>query len=107
MSRGLRHRFRDGLLGDGVEDDATDRFVLDRLFLVQNFQNVPGNRLALAIGVGRENQRVGRFHRRRDIVQPLVGCGVDAQDMAKSSSGRTEPSLAGRSRTWPNEARTL
>ena len=30
-----------------------------------------------------------------------------AHDMAKSSSGRTEPSLAGRSRTWPNEARTL
>jgi hypothetical protein len=29
------------------------------------------------------------------------------QDMAKSSSGRTEPSLGGRSRTCPNEARTL
>src|SRR5690606_41567557 len=28
-------------------------------------------------------------------------------DMAKSASGCTEPSLAGRSRTWPNEASTL
>src|SRR6516165_9056528 len=27
--------------------------------------------------------------------------------MAKSSSGRTEPSFAGRSRTWPKEASTL
>ena len=30
-----------------------------------------------------------------------------SQDMAKSLSGWTEPSLAGKSRTWPNEARTL
>ena len=29
-----------------------------------------------------------------------------SQSMAKSSSGRTLPSLAGRSRTWPNEAST-
>ncbi|MNL48622.1 hypothetical protein D3C87_1714950 [compost metagenome] len=29
-----------------------------------------------------------------------------SQDMAKSSSGRTEPSLAGRSRIWPKLART-
>jgi hypothetical protein len=41
------------------------------------------------------------------VVQPLVRCRVDFHDMAKSSSGSTEPSLAGRSRTWPKDASTL
>jgi hypothetical protein len=30
----------------------------------------------------------------------------NSQTMAKSASGSTEPSLAGRSRIWPKEART-
>ncbi len=32
--------------------------------------------------------------------------GSTSQSMRKSWSGSTEPLLAGRSRTWPNEART-
>ena len=30
-----------------------------------------------------------------------------SQDISKSWSGSTDPSLAGRSRTWPKDARTL
>ena len=36
----------------------------------------------------------------------LVDLSPTSHSMAKSCSGSTEPSLAGRSRTWPKEANT-
>ena len=52
------HRFRNRLFGDGVENDALDLVVLDRALLFQDFEHVPGDRFALPIGVGGENQPV-------------------------------------------------
>src|SRR3546814_4395877 len=40
-------------------DLPPDRLVLDQLALVQRLQHMPGNRLALAVGVGGEDQGVG------------------------------------------------
>jgi hypothetical protein len=54
-----------------------DRLVLERLLLVEHFQHMPGNRFALAVGVGRENQRVGTLECLGDVLEPLVRCRVD------------------------------
>ncbi len=69
----MLHRLGDGLLGDGVEDDALDLVVLQRLLFLEHFQHVPGDRLALAIRVGRQDELVGALKRMRDVVHPLLG----------------------------------
>ncbi len=73
----MRHRVEHGLLGDGVEDDAPDRLVLERALLAQHLQHMPGNRLALAVGVGGQNQPVGVLHRLGDLVEPLGRRRID------------------------------
>ena len=73
----IGHRLQHRLLGDGVEDDAADRLVLQRALLLQHFQHVPGNRLALAIRVGGENQPVGILDRLGDVGEALAGGAVD------------------------------
>src|SRR3546814_4096126 len=55
----MRHGVEHGGLGDLVEHHPPDRLVLDQLALVQRLQHMPGNRLALAVGVGGEDQGVG------------------------------------------------
>ena len=45
--------------------------------LLQDFQHVPGNRLALAVGVGGEDQLVGILDRLGDVGEPLLRLGVD------------------------------
>ena len=52
----MLHRLGDRLLGDGVEHHALDLVVLQRALLLQHLQHVPGDGLALAIGVGGEDQ---------------------------------------------------
>ena len=53
-------RIQNGLLGDGVEGDALDRrALLQGLALLQDAQDVPGDGLAFAVGVGGEDQLVG------------------------------------------------
>ncbi len=76
----ILHRLADGLLGDGVEDHPLDGLVLERLFLLQHLEHVPGNRLALAVGVGCENEAVGGFDRLCDVVDALLGALVDLPD---------------------------
>jgi hypothetical protein len=100
----VAHRLLHRLLGDGVEHDAVDRLVLQAFLPLRIFVDVPGDRLALAVGVGREDQLVGVLDRARDVVEALGALASTSQSMAKSASGSTEPSLAVRSRTWPNEA---
>jgi hypothetical protein len=77
------------------------------LLLLAALQHMPGNRFALAIGVGGEDQPSASLTGIGDVGEPLGEAESTSHDIAKSSSGRTEPSLAGRSRTWPKEARTL
>ena len=73
----MRHRLGHRLLGDGVEHHPFDRLRFERLLFLEKLQDVPGNRLALAIGVGRQNELVGIFDGADDIVQPLLGLGID------------------------------
>ena len=74
----LFHRRKNRLLGDGVEGDALDLDVfLQRLFVVQDLQDVPGNGFTLAIGVGRQDQLVGFFDRFGDFPHDFLGLAVN------------------------------
>ncbi len=72
----MLHRFGNGFLGDGVEDDALDLDVLQDLLLVEDFEHMPGDGLALAIRVGCEDEPVRALHGGGDLVQALLGLGV-------------------------------
>ena len=61
----MLHRLGDRRAGDGVEHHPLDLGALDRLAAVQHLQHVPADRLALAVGVGGEDQPVGALERRR------------------------------------------
>jgi hypothetical protein len=61
----------DGGLGDLVKLHAVHRFVVERAAFFQYFIQVPGDRLALAIRVGGEIQRVCQFHGLDDGVHVL------------------------------------
>ena len=69
----LGHR----LLGDGVERHALDRLALQDLAIVERFEHVPRDRLALAIRVGCEDQAVGIAHRIGDFLDVLDRLSVD------------------------------
>ena len=73
----MLHRLGHRLLGDRVEDDALDRLVLQRVLFVERLQHVPGDGLALAIGVGGQDQRVGVLQGVGDVVDALLRLGVD------------------------------
>jgi hypothetical protein len=64
---------------------------------------MPGNRFALAIGVGGEDQPVGAFKRFGDVVEPARRLGVDLPDhlevgvrIDRSVLGREVPDMAER-----------
>ena len=70
---GVQHR----LLGDGVEGHPLDgHALLQGLLLFQDAQDVPGNGLSLAIGVGGQDQLVGGFDGRGDLLHHLLGAPV-------------------------------
>ena len=73
----MLHRLGHRLLGDRIEDDALDRLVLQRLLFVERLQHVPGDRLALAVGVGGQNEGVGLLQGMGDVVDALLRLGVD------------------------------
>ena len=54
--------------GDFVKDDAFYFFVFDFAAGFQFFQNVPGNRFSFPVRVGGEDNGVGVFNRRDDVV---------------------------------------
>ncbi len=72
----IGHRIEHGLLGDRVEDDALDRLAVDHALLVQKVENMPGDRFAFAIRVGRQEQGIGGFHRVGNILHALGGRAV-------------------------------
>ena len=77
---GMRHRLPDRVLGDGVEHHALDGLVLERALLVQYVEQMPGNGLALAIRIGRENDLVGFFDEFGDGGDALGALGVHLPD---------------------------
>ena len=82
----VRHRLAHRVPGDLVERDAPDRPVPERAFVTEPGEHLPGDRLALAVGIGGEHQRVGIAQRRRDPAQHRSGaapCGVDHGEAAR------------------------
>ena len=73
----MAHRFLNRVLGDRVEHHAIDALVLQQLLALEDFVDVPGDRLALAVRVGRQNHSVGLLDRAADVVEPLGGLGID------------------------------
>ena len=69
-----------GILGDRVEGHALDRNALQNALVVQRFQDVPGDRFAFAIRVGRENELFRALDRPGDIVQPFAAPVVERPD---------------------------
>ena len=76
MGDGLHH----GGFGDGVERHPFHRQVFQQLLGPQHFQDVPGNRLALAVGVGGQDQLVGALHRLGDVLDLGGGAGIHIPD---------------------------
>ena len=89
----MLHRLAHRLLGDGVEDDALDRLVLQRALFLEHFQDMPGDRFALAVGVGRKNEGVGAFDGACDVVEALLRLGVDLPDHSEVGLGVDGPIL--------------
>ena len=54
--------------------------ILQRALFLQHLQHVPGDRFALAIRVGRENELVGALERLGDVVEPAGRLGIDLPD---------------------------
>ena len=71
------HRLGDGRLGDGVEDHPLNGLVLHGALGAQDVQDVPGDGLALAVGVGGQDDAVRGLGRLGDLRQALGGLGVD------------------------------
>ena len=60
---------------------------LSAFFCLSTSQHVPGDRLALAIGVGRQDELVGALDRLGDVVEPLLRLGIDLPDHAEIGVG--------------------
>ncbi len=83
----MLHRLGHRLLGDGVEHHALDRLVLERLLFLEHLQHVPGDRLALAVRVGGEDQLVGALDGAGDVVEALLRLGIDLPEHAEIGVG--------------------
>ena len=70
-------RLEDGVLRHLVEDDPLDVEMLQRPAGFQHLVYMPGDRLALAVGVGGEEQAIGAAHRLNDRLDVLFGLAVD------------------------------
>ena len=81
------HRLGDRRLGDRVEHHPFDRLLLKCPLFLQNLQDVPGDRLALAVRVGRQDQLVGAFDGAGDLRQALLRLGIDLPDHAEVRLG--------------------
>ena len=63
--------------GDRVEHDPLHGFRPEDFFRLQHFEDVPGNRLALAVGVGGQNDPARALHRLGYFRQPFGRFGID------------------------------
>ena len=57
---------------------------------------MPGNGLALAIGVGGQDQLACAFHRADNVVEPLLRLGIDLPDHAEIALGIDRAVLGGK-----------
>jgi hypothetical protein len=84
MSRGFSTARWIAALGDLVEDHP-----LDRHLRLQHLEQVPGDRLALAVLVGREVELVGVLQQRLELGDLLLLVGGDDVEGSKSLSTST------------------
>jgi len=61
-------RFLDGTLSDFMENDSIYVFSFQHVTFIEQLDEMPGNRLALAIEVGREIKGIGLLHGLRDRI---------------------------------------
>ena len=73
----MAHRLLHGVLGDRVEHHPVDALVLEQLLVPEDLVDVPRDRLALAVGVGRQNDPIGAPDRDANVAEPLGRLGVD------------------------------
>ena len=73
MPHGIEHR----LFGDGVEDHPFDRDAGEHLLAVKHLEDMPGDGLALPVGVGGEDQLARPLDGLGDLVEPFGGLGLD------------------------------
>ena len=67
----MAHRLLHRLPGDGVEHDPLHRLALDHAAAVEELENMPGDRLALAIRIGGEDQPLRGLEGGCDLGDPL------------------------------------
>ena len=90
------HCLGDGGFGDGVEDHAADRRVfLEGLALAQRLFEVPADRLAFAVGVGCENERVVILQRVGDGLDVLAAVSADLPGHVEAVFGVDRAVLGG------------
>ncbi len=73
----MRHRVQHRRFGHRVEHDALHLGLAESFALLEGLKDVPGDRLALTIRVGGENQPVGLLHRIGNVLEPLLSPLVD------------------------------
>jgi hypothetical protein len=71
------------VLGDGVEGHPLDGQVLEDALLPQGLDHVPGNRLALPVRVGGEDQLFGSLDGLGDVGDPLRAPVLERPDHAE------------------------
>ncbi len=69
--------------------------ILESAFLFHDFEDMPGNGFALAVGVGCENQFVGTLERARDVIEPAGRLGIDLPDHLEVGIGIDRSVLGG------------
>ncbi len=74
---GPAERFEHRVLGHFVEDDPFDVEMLEPSAGTEHLADMPGDRLAFAVGVSSEEEVVGVAHRLKDCLHMLFGFAVD------------------------------
>src|SRR5689334_22426235 len=83
----MRDGVEDGRLGYRVEDDSLNFRLAERAALLEGLQNVPGDGLALAVGVGGEDKPVRALYGISDVFQALLSLRVDLPDHGEVGIG--------------------
>ena len=100
VAEGVEHR----VARHRVEHDALDVDILQRAALLQHLAHMPRDRLALAVGVGREKQLVGAAHRLGDRPSGAFRSGrrppTTSRNRRRAGPSRPSPAGRGHGRSW-------
>ncbi len=91
----MAHRLEHGFLGHCIEHDAIDALVLQNALAFQDLEDVPRDRFALAVRVGRENHAVGVLDGGGDVGEALAGLAIDLPQHRKIIVGIDRAVLGG------------